>query len=86
VPVAQSDRFGFYHLSDIPSGEDGVRIEVPEMLEDAADIAEEISEKEAAIEAVTIKDIKDAFARRINPDKLITVMVGPDEPSPMEAN
>jgi zinc protease len=40
----------------------------------------------ANIEAVTIKDIKDAFARRINPDKLITVMVGPEEPSRMEAN
>lgn len=32
----------------------------------------------ANIEAVTVKDIKDAFSRRIDMDKLVTVMVGPD--------
>ena len=30
------------------------------------------------IEAVTVEDIKEAFARRIKPDKLVTVLVGPE--------
>ncbi len=34
----------------------------------------------ANIEAVTAEKIKDAFARRIHPDKLVTVLVGGDAP------
>ena len=30
----------------------------------------------ANVEAVTIEQIKDAFKRRVKPDKLVTVMVG----------
>jgi zinc protease len=32
----------------------------------------------ASIEAVTVEDIKEAFVRRIKPDKLVTVLVGPE--------
>ena len=28
------------------------------------------------VEAVTVNDIKDAFKRRVNPDKMVTVLVG----------
>jgi zinc protease len=29
-----------------------------------------------SVSAVTVKDIKDAFQRRVNPDKMVTVLVG----------
>lgn len=34
------------------------------------------------IAAVTVKDIKDAFQRRINPDKMVTVLVGKNNAKP----
>jgi zinc protease len=40
----------------------------------------------ANIESVSIKDIKEAFARRIDPNKLVTVMVGPDISAGLETN
>ncbi len=40
----------------------------------------------ARVEAVTAADIKEAFARRIAPDKLVTVMVGPEPPAAEGAN
>jgi zinc protease len=40
----------------------------------------------ARIEAVSAEDIKDAFSRRIDPDKLVTIMVGPDNPPETESN
>ena len=41
----------------------------------------------AKVDAVSIEDIRDAFRRRIAPDKLVTVMVGPDNvPPSMESN
>lgn len=35
----------------------------------------------ANVEAVTIEQIKDAFGRRLQPDKMVTIMVGPVEAS-----
>ncbi|MFT5131871.1 MAG: zinc protease [Gammaproteobacteria bacterium] len=40
----------------------------------------------ARVEAVSAEDIRDAFNRRIVPDKLVTVMVGPDSSSNKEPN
>ena len=42
--------------------------------EEAAKLMGVLEPKE--VEAVTIESIKDAFKRRIQPDKLVTVMVG----------
>ena len=36
------------------------------------------------IEAVTIEQVKDAFERRLQPDKFVTVMVGPIQPEAIE--
>ena len=40
----------------------------------------------ANVEAVTIEQIKDAFRRRLQPDKMVTVMVGPVNASAEQAN
>jgi zinc protease len=40
----------------------------------------------AKVEAVSVEDIKEAFARRIALDKLVTIMVGPDSPPNKETN
>lgn len=36
----------------------------------------------ANVERVSVADIKDAFARRVDPERLVTVVVGPDSQSP----
>ena len=39
------------------------------------------------IEAVTVAEIRDAFQRRVDPDKFVTVLVGPvDQPAAPPAN
>jgi len=37
------------------------------------------------VERVTIAEIKDAFARRVNPERMVTVVVGPDAEQPAAA-
>jgi len=37
------------------------------------------------VERVTVADIKDAFARRVDPERLVTVVVGPDAEQPAAA-
>ena len=37
------------------------------------------------VERVTIAEIKDAFARRVNPERMVTVVVGPDAGQPAAA-
>jgi zinc protease len=34
------------------------------------------------VERVTVDDIRDAFRRRIDPDRLVTVVVGPEDVKP----
>ncbi len=40
----------------------------------------------ANVDAVTIEQIKDAFKRRVTPDKLVTVMVGASAEKPKEGS
>jgi zinc protease len=35
----------------------------------------------ASVESVTLEDIRDAFARRIRPEAMITVIAGPQDAS-----